>query len=153
MLDPIGDIYGEPFSSLVDPGVRLHYFTTQLTGITDIFVRGQPLFNDVVTNFFRYIATTVRQYETEKEIEMKRIVLVAHNGTRFDFPFLFQKVQQAELDCISKIIGKVYVLDTRILSSQIVKVQVKRLIHPKDIILEHYINTLAVKKCLVDTDH
>ena len=123
MLDPICDVYGEPFSSLIDPEFRLHYFTAQVTRLTDRDLSKQPLFNDVLMDFSRYITATVHQYEAEKDTEIKRIVLVAHTGTRFDFHFFFQKVQQAGLDCNTKIIGTLYVLDTLIFSSQIVKVK------------------------------
>jgi DNA polymerase III epsilon subunit-like protein len=129
ILNPLGENFGEPFVSLVNPMHPMCFHAKQANGLSNKDLQNQPLFNEVAKDFFKYITTTVHQYEQECQRKMKRIVLVAHNGIRFDFPFLFRKVQQSQLDVISKIIDKLYVLDTRVLASELVKL--KRLNPPE----------------------
>ena len=60
------------FAQLVDPGVRLPPFITQLTGIADAMLVGQPRIAAVWPQFTEFLSTDV---------------LVAHNA-RFDLSFL-----------------------------------------------------------------
>lgn len=120
ILTPLGDAYGGSFSSLINPLKKLSYYSKQVTGLTDEELSTQPLFHEVATDFFKYITSTIKQYEQDNTVEMKRIVFVAHNGITFDFPFLFKKIKNSGLDVLSKMINKVYVLDTRNLAKEIV---------------------------------
>jgi DNA polymerase III epsilon subunit family exonuclease len=69
-----GKILDEPsFFSYVKPGQRISSFITEYTGITDEDVADAPGILDVLKNFSVYCGDSV---------------LVAHNGHRFDIPFV-----------------------------------------------------------------
>ncbi len=127
MLDPLGNAYGDAFESLVNPFMKLSSFITNLTGITNRDLYGKPGFVDVVTDFFKFIKSKIRQYEEERSAEqgepfsIERIVFVAHNGTTFDIPFLFNKIKTSGLDVLNNIISKMFLLDTCTLAKNIIK--------------------------------
>ena len=76
ILDPLGNPYGNSFNSLVNPLSKISYLIQNITGITNDDLKGQPLFNEVASDFFKFIMTTIRQYEEENKTKMVRIVLV-----------------------------------------------------------------------------
>jgi DNA polymerase III alpha subunit (gram-positive type) len=127
MLDPLGNQYGDAFESLVNPFMKLTSFITNLTGITTRDLYGKPGFVDVITDFFKFIKTKIRQYEEERSAErgeafsIERIVFVAHNGTSFEIPFLFHKIKKSGLDVLNNIISKMFLLDTCTLARAIIK--------------------------------
>ncbi len=123
VLDPIGNPYGDSFELLVNPLCPLTYWITNVTGIHDKDLVGQPLFREAVTDFFKYITTAVRQYEEQTNNQMQRIVFIAHNGIRFDIPFLFNKIKSSRLTLLDNIIHRLYVLDTLVLAKEIVRKQ------------------------------
>jgi len=63
----------DTFFSYVDPGRRIPPFITQYTGITNWDVQGAPDVGSVLRSFSEYVGNAT---------------LVAHNGHRFDMPFL-----------------------------------------------------------------
>ena len=65
LLDPLGEPYGDAFESLVNPFCKLTPFIQNLTGITNRDLYGKPSFAEAANDFFKYIKTTVRQYEEE----------------------------------------------------------------------------------------
>jgi len=67
-----GNVVDE-FHQLVNPERKIPYFIVQLTGITDDMVRDQPTIREVLPDFLDFIGDSV---------------LVAHNGQRFDKPFV-----------------------------------------------------------------
>ncbi|MGM0516437.1 MAG: exonuclease domain-containing protein [Pseudomonadota bacterium] len=67
-----GGVVGEPFGSLVDPGVAIPLTITRLTGISDEMVRGAPVFARVADELCEWLDGRF---------------LVAHNA-RFDAGFL-----------------------------------------------------------------
>ncbi|MBI1816013.1 MAG: GIY-YIG nuclease family protein [Deltaproteobacteria bacterium] len=72
-----GGRLAERFSQLIDPGRRLPFFITQLTGITDDHLAGQPRVADVLPQFLEFVGERV---------------LIAHNAN-FDLGFLNAAVQ------------------------------------------------------------
>ncbi|MDP4147409.1 MAG: exonuclease domain-containing protein [Bacillota bacterium] len=60
------------FHSLINPGIRLPYRTTELTGITDSDVEDSPSFEEVLSEFKTFAG---------------ELVLVAHNA-KFDLSFI-----------------------------------------------------------------
>ncbi len=66
-----GHVIGE-FQTLVDPEVRISQFITNLTGIDNAMVRGEPTIDEVIGDFAKFLGDSV---------------FVAHNAT-FDYGFL-----------------------------------------------------------------
>jgi len=69
-----GEIVDE-FSTLLDPGVTIPYFITNLTGITTHDVQGKPSFDDIAERLLEI---------------MDGAIFVAHN-VRFDYSFIKQE--------------------------------------------------------------
>lgn len=67
-----GNVEGEQFSVLIDPGMELSEEVCNITGITNDMLKGQPKISDVLDDFLEFI---------------KGSVLVAHNA-EFDMAFL-----------------------------------------------------------------
>lgn len=68
------------FHSLVDPQISIPQEITDLTGLTDAHVRGNPPFGDVAGDLMRFLRAT-------SESENGDIPLVGHN-VQFDYSFL-----------------------------------------------------------------
>lgn len=49
----------ETFSTLVDPQRRIDYFITRLTGITNAMVKGAPLIDRAIMDFYRFVGNSV----------------------------------------------------------------------------------------------
>ncbi len=117
---------GEPvedglFSSLINPLAPIPYLVTQITTITNAQVANQPLFATVANDFVRFIFQRVKDWEEKEKSTVSNIVLVAHNGYKFDVPFLMRKYLQGHVSAINTIIRKLYALDTMVLAKQVVK--------------------------------
>lgn len=69
-----GDVcHAESFATFVDPGYRIPPFITSYTGISDREVRGAPSVAVALSAFARFVGDGT---------------LLAHNGHRFDMPFI-----------------------------------------------------------------
>jgi DNA polymerase III epsilon subunit-like protein len=64
---------GDTYFSYCRPSVRIPFFITEYTGVTEDDVRGAPAPIEVLAEFSRYVGTST---------------LMAHNGHRFDSRFL-----------------------------------------------------------------
>ena len=64
----------EPFETFVKPQWRVPSFITQLTGITNADVHGAPAATEALLSFSRFVG--------------EEATLIAHNGQRFDMPFI-----------------------------------------------------------------
>lgn len=71
----------DTFSTLIDPGVPIPYRITELTGIDDSMVKGQPRIEEVLPKFIEFAEDDV---------------LLGHN-LRFDFSFLKQNALNLDL--------------------------------------------------------
>ena len=90
-----GEIVDE-FSTLVNPGMPIPYYASQVNGITDDMVADSPTFDKVLGEFLEFIGDAV---------------LVGHNIHTFDMKFL----QKSSLNYYGKLIGNDYV-DTLMLA-------------------------------------
>ena len=72
----------DTFSELIDPGIPIPYFITNLTGITDEMVAGKETIDRVLPRFIEFAGDDV---------------LLGHN-LRFDFSFLKQKSKELKLE-------------------------------------------------------
>ncbi len=99
------------FSALVRPPYPIPYYIQQLTGIVDEMVYDQGSFEKVGNDFIWFIQEKAIDIEDEKEYIIERYIFVAHNGHKFDVPFLFWKLQSSEMFQNSFIKEKSYVLD------------------------------------------
>jgi DNA polymerase-3 subunit epsilon len=66
-------LHSESFSTFVNPGYRIPRFITSYTGISDSHVRNAPTVAQALNTFSRFVGTNT---------------LLAHNGHRFDMPFI-----------------------------------------------------------------
>ena len=82
------------FQSLVRPPTRIPPVVIELTGITDEMVARARSFSEVVTDFINFIKQTTTTFQLENRISVERIILVAHNGKRFDIPFLLTSMER-----------------------------------------------------------
>lgn len=72
---------GTTFQSLVHPQIKLSSTTIELCKITDEMVEKAPLFKKVAEQFISFC--------------QGEVLLIAHNGDQFDFPFMFFELQRA----------------------------------------------------------
>jgi DNA polymerase III epsilon subunit-like protein len=75
-------VHSEFFSTFVNPGYRIPYFITSYTGISDSHVCHAPPAAEVLAAFSRFVGTST---------------LLAHNGHRFDMPFIHAACAKAGL--------------------------------------------------------
>jgi DNA polymerase III alpha subunit (gram-positive type) len=66
-------VHAESFATFVNPGCRIPSFITSYTGISDAHVRRAPPAPEALATFSRFVGTST---------------LLAHNGHRFDMPFI-----------------------------------------------------------------
>ena len=66
-------LHSESFSTFVNPGYRIPPFITSYTGISDSHVRDAPSVAQALATFSCFVGTST---------------LLAHNGHRFDMPFI-----------------------------------------------------------------
>ena len=79
-----GEPLEDPFHELVKPPRPIPQFITQLTGISNHDVQNCRLFDEVGASFLEFLEERLEESVSTKPIG----VLVAHNGNRFDIPFL-----------------------------------------------------------------
>ena len=129
-LDKDGDIIdNSEFASLINPDVTIPTYITQLTNITQDMVRNKELFNVVCQDFIKHNINIINDYEQETKTVLENIVLVAHNGRRFDVPFLFYHMNKNNLYWPDEIKEKLYILDTRDLAEHSVRTSNLRIPH------------------------
>ena len=66
-------LHSDSFSTFVNPGYRIPSFIVSYTGISDSHVRNAPSAAQALATFSRFVGTST---------------LLAHNGHRFDMPFI-----------------------------------------------------------------
>ena len=66
-------VHSDWFSTFVNPGYRIPSFITAYTGISEAHVRNAPSVSPALLTFSRFVG---------------RSTLLAHNGHRFDMPFI-----------------------------------------------------------------
>lgn len=95
MID--GVLTGNHFHRYVNPGIRIQPGAVKVHGITDAFLKGKPVFADIVKEFLGFVADSV---------------LVIHNA-RFDVPFIDQELRLLEDVGALGLRGRVFrVIDT-----------------------------------------
>lgn len=75
-------VHSESFSSFVNPGYRIPHFITSYTGISDSHVRHAPAAAEALAAFSGFVGKST---------------LLAHNGHRFDMPFIHAACAKAGL--------------------------------------------------------
>lgn len=86
------------YTELVKPPVPIPYFITELTGITTNDVKDKEDFRVIGKEFLSFIIDRMRLWEDENACFCKQLVLVAHNGQRFDVPFLFEQFNRSQIN-------------------------------------------------------
>ena len=91
------------FSSLVKPKCLINHIISSLTGITNEQVKNEESIEIVLKKFINFIHQTLSfssKFDKEdmtidesfQHVQGKTVILVAHNGNRFDIPFLMSKM-------------------------------------------------------------
>jgi DNA polymerase III epsilon subunit family exonuclease len=70
------------YNGFINPGKKISRKITKLTGITNNMVRNQPREKKILSEFFEFAGDRI---------------LVAHNGIRFDIPFVQKTVERNNL--------------------------------------------------------
>ena len=109
------------FSSLVLPLSKIPHLITIITGISNEDVSKEQHFDKVGNDFLIFIKQNVTNYEKDNNIKIKHIIFVAHNGIRFDIPFLYQKIRVYNIELFYLMESKFYILDTIHLSKTTIK--------------------------------
>ena len=98
ILDPDGIPFEDGrYSSLVKPPKAIPPIVVDLTGINNDMVKSARRFHDVAIEFFAFIDDKRQMFEEGSGEEATRIVLVAHNGKRFDLLFLMEELKRNNL--------------------------------------------------------
>ena len=84
-----GEPFEDRFHELVRPPRSIPEFITQLTGIKNSDVSNARLFDEVGASFIDFITERLEESVSSTPIG----VLVAHNGNRFDIPFLTRHLE------------------------------------------------------------
>lgn len=111
------------FSSLVKPPSSIPCFITDITGIDDEDVKSFPTFHTVGKDFATFINENKKLWEETHFLTCQCIVFVAHNGKRFDVPFLFHHMSRYKVTEFDKLKDLSFVLDTLELARNIVQKQ------------------------------
>ncbi len=109
------------FSSLVKPPVQIPSFITHLTGITNEMVQDYQGIEVVLQDFCRFLLQKISDVEDEESIIVQKCIFVAHNGRRFDIPFLFHNFNSFNTLKNTRLEDRCYLLDTLELSKGCVK--------------------------------
>ena len=80
------------FTSFCKPSRAIPTFITALTSITDAMVQGSPVFADVIENLLKFIDKKIEDYNISLNKSLSNVILVAHNGHKFDIPFLVSSI-------------------------------------------------------------
>ena len=104
------------YSSLICPPRPIPSFVSDLTGITQDMVKTKRIFSSVVVEFFEFINDRINLLDERRASKISSIILVAHNGSRFDFPFLLYEMKKNNLLNLLQDRRLGYGLDTLMLS-------------------------------------
>ena len=85
------------FHSFVRPPSPIPPMITELTGISNEQVASAPAFPEVIFNFVFFMRQSATTFQVEKRTRIDNIILVAHNGKRFDIPFLLTSMKRYNL--------------------------------------------------------
>ena len=109
------------YSSLICPPRPIPSFVSDLTGITQDMVKTKRIFSVVVVELFEFINDRVNLLDERRASKIGSIILVAHNGSRFDFPFLLYEMKRNNLLHLLQDPRFGYGLDTLLLSKIVVR--------------------------------
>ena len=98
ILDPSGiPIEDGSYTSLVRPPTPIPQLIVELTGITQAKVEKARPFNLVMNEFFAFIDDKMKDFKQQYTSEIRNIIIVAHNGKRFDFPFILDELKRNDM--------------------------------------------------------
>ena len=109
------------FESLIRPNNPLNDNIQSITGITNEMLEGKPSFDIVGKDLIGFINNTKGVYEEEKNTTVDHVILVAHNGKRFDIPFLFSRYEYNRIEVPSFMSS--FGIDTMLLASRAIVAQ------------------------------
>jgi DNA polymerase III epsilon subunit-like protein len=108
------------FSSFVKPPCAIPSHISDITGIYDEDVRSFSTFHTIGVDFVKFIMENKKVWEETHFLTCESVVFVAHNGKRFDVPFLFQHMTRYNVEEFDRLRDMSFVLDTLELSKAMV---------------------------------
>jgi DNA polymerase III epsilon subunit-like protein len=104
------------YESLIHPNNKLKESITAITGLTNEMLIGKPSFELVAKDLIGFIHNIKSSFEEENNVPIEYVILVAHNGKRFDIPFLFHHFEANRIEIPSYL--DTFALDTMHLASR-----------------------------------
>jgi DNA polymerase III epsilon subunit-like protein len=100
------------FHALVKPPTPIPPHITALTGIKYDDVCKEQTFEVVAKDFLAFVESCIADWEQENMVQRTGIVLCAHNGRRFDVPFLFTQMKKNGVKMSDDMFNRIAILDT-----------------------------------------
>lgn len=93
LLTPDGiQIEDSTFTSFCKPSRGIPTFITALTLITNAMVQDAALFGDVIEALLKFVDKKIEDFNTTTKKSVSNVILVAHNGHKFDITFLVSSI-------------------------------------------------------------
>jgi DNA polymerase III alpha subunit (gram-positive type) len=99
-------------STLVIQSTLIPAIITELTGIHDEDLSAFPTFQTVGGDFVKFVLENKKLWEETHFLSCNSVVFVAHKGTSFDVPFLFQHMKRYNVEEFDRLRDISFVLDT-----------------------------------------
>ena len=131
ILDPTGVPFEDgAFQSYVSGNKQIPLHIVSLTGITNDKVANAPTFDVAFSSLLRFVHEKLMDWSSSPTEKIARVCFVAHNGQRFDLPFLLKQVDKYKVKSWGRFFKrwKPLYLDTLLLTKDAVKAE-----QPKEI--------------------
>ena len=98
VLDPNGiRLEDGHFLQLVKPSSAIPFIIIGLTTISNEDVRSAERFPAVADAFIQFVGRCAEEYSVARSMPIHHIILVAHNGRRFDIPILKEQLSKYQM--------------------------------------------------------
>jgi DNA polymerase III epsilon subunit-like protein len=96
----------------VNPQVEIPTTVTEITKITQQMIESKPTFDFVGSDWVKHLVNVIKDYEKERNKDITSVIMVAHNGRRFDVPFLLHQMKLHKVLWPNQLKDILYLIDT-----------------------------------------
>ena len=97
LLSPDGILIEDStFTSFCKPSRVIPAYVTSLTSISNDMVQDSASFADVIEALLKFIDEKIDDYNVNSNKSVPNVILVAHNGSKFDIPFLVSSIRRCQ---------------------------------------------------------